>query len=269
MTKKCVPMFHVPDVRSTVEWYQGIGFDVMAIYGDGRGGESFAMLSFGSGEVMFSSGGRPSTARRREVDLYVYTENVDELHQRLQGRVDVVDGPHDTFYGMRELIIRDLNRFWITFGERSAAGMLMDGVGEGQADVVRAALQRGGLSSEQLSAALEAASAGDRSRPEIIRMLEDAGARPPPLLAAEVLQRYAGTYTSDGGPCVRVTLRDGALWAFPDGAQPARLLPLDATTFRVDGLMGATIAFDAREGQALGLVFRQGHNEMSFRLVEP
>ena len=26
-------------------------------------------------------------------------------------------GPHDTHYGMRELIIRDLNRFWITFGQ--------------------------------------------------------------------------------------------------------------------------------------------------------
>jgi hypothetical protein len=27
-----------------------------------------------------------------------------------------VEGLHDTFYGMREFIIRDLNRFWITFG---------------------------------------------------------------------------------------------------------------------------------------------------------
>jgi hypothetical protein len=24
---------------------------------------------------------------------------------------------HDAFYGMREFIIRDLNRFWMTFGE--------------------------------------------------------------------------------------------------------------------------------------------------------
>ena len=36
---------------------------------------------------------------------------------RLKDRVDVVEAPHDTEYGMRELIIRDLNRFWITFGE--------------------------------------------------------------------------------------------------------------------------------------------------------
>jgi orotate phosphoribosyltransferase len=31
--------------------------------------------------------------------------------------VDVIEGLHDTFYGMREFTIRDLNRFWITFGQ--------------------------------------------------------------------------------------------------------------------------------------------------------
>lgn len=30
--------------------------------------------------------------------------------------LDVVE-PHDTFYGMREFIIRDCNGFWITFGQ--------------------------------------------------------------------------------------------------------------------------------------------------------
>ena len=66
---------------------------------------------------MFNQGGRASSERRREVDLYVDTEAVDELYQRLKDRVDVVQVPHDTHYGMRELIIRDLNRFWITFGQ--------------------------------------------------------------------------------------------------------------------------------------------------------
>ena len=29
----------------------------------------------------------------------------------------MVEDLHDTFYGMREFIIRDLNGFWITFGQ--------------------------------------------------------------------------------------------------------------------------------------------------------
>ena len=55
--------------------------------------------------------------RRREVDLYIYTDDVDEVYERLKDRVDVIEGPHNTFYGMREVIIRDLNRFWITFAQ--------------------------------------------------------------------------------------------------------------------------------------------------------
>jgi uncharacterized glyoxalase superfamily protein PhnB len=109
-------MVHVPDVRATMEWYQAIGFTV-ANFNEEDGVIDWAMLSFGDGTVMFNAGGQPSQAHRREVDLYVQTEGVDDLHQRLKERVEVVETPHDTFYGMRELIIRDLNRFWITFGQ--------------------------------------------------------------------------------------------------------------------------------------------------------
>jgi len=84
MQKKVVPMFHVSDVRQTVDWYRNIGFDVTVTYDDHAGGLSFAMVSFGTGEVMFSSGGRLSSHHRREVDLYAYTEDVDSLYSRLK-----------------------------------------------------------------------------------------------------------------------------------------------------------------------------------------
>ena len=117
MRKKVVPMFHVPDVRRTVDWYRDIGFDVIVTHGDNAGGLSFAILSFGAGEVMFSSGGRTSTRHRREVDLYAYTDDVESVYDRIKDCVEVVEGPHNMFYGMREIIIRDLNGFWITFGQ--------------------------------------------------------------------------------------------------------------------------------------------------------
>ena len=117
MTKNVVPMIHVPDVRATLDWYRGIGFEEVTTFDDGAGGLSFAIVSFGEGEVMFNEGGQPSTGTRREVDLYVYVEDVDQLYAQLKDHVDVVEVPHDTFYGMRVLIIRDLNRFWISFGQ--------------------------------------------------------------------------------------------------------------------------------------------------------
>jgi len=109
-------MIHVPDVRVAMEWYQTIGFTVRGVHDD-EGEMTWAVVCLGEGELMFNAGGRTSQAHRREVDLYVATEGVDDLYQRLKGRVELVEALHDTFYGMREFIIRDCNGFWITFGE--------------------------------------------------------------------------------------------------------------------------------------------------------
>lgn len=119
MAKNVVPMIHVPDVQATAAWYEGIGFTVVNTNTE-DGEMNWALVSLGDSEVMFSSGGQPSSSHRREVDLYVRAEGVDELFARLKDGVDVVEGLHDTFYGMREFIIRDLNRFWLTFGEPAA-----------------------------------------------------------------------------------------------------------------------------------------------------
>jgi len=110
-------MIHVPDVRATVDWYRSIGFEVMTTYDDGGDGLSFAIVAWGGSEVMFNSDGLASTRDRREVDLYIRSNDVVALRHRLEGRVEIVEDLHDTFYGAREFIIRDINRFWITFGQ--------------------------------------------------------------------------------------------------------------------------------------------------------
>ncbi len=109
-------MIHVPDVSATADWYTSIGFKLIR-QNEEDGEVNWAALSFGNSEIMLNAGGKPSTAHRREVDLYIQTGNVDVLYQRFRDRVQVVEDPHDTFYGMREFIIRDINGFWVTFGE--------------------------------------------------------------------------------------------------------------------------------------------------------
>jgi uncharacterized glyoxalase superfamily protein PhnB len=113
---KVVPMIHVPDVRAAAAWYETIGFTVQRTHAD-DGAMSWALLTLGESEIMFNEGGLASAAHRREVDLYVHVDDLDALHAHIKDRVEIVEAPHDTFYGMRELIIRDLNRFWITFGQ--------------------------------------------------------------------------------------------------------------------------------------------------------
>ena len=117
MLQAATPMIHVPDVRATAAWYEGIGFTVLETFGNSANGLSFAILSVGDTRVMLNQGGRTAPDQRREVDLYVEVANVDALFAKLKDRVDVIEPLHDTDYGMREFIIRDLNRFWMTFGQ--------------------------------------------------------------------------------------------------------------------------------------------------------
>ncbi len=268
MAEKVVPMIHVPDVRATVDWYRDIGFTVRDAYGDDGEGLSFAILSFGSSGVMFNQGGQPSTRDRREVDLYIYSDNVDDLYRRLKDRVDIVEAPHDTFYGMREFIFRDLNRFWITFGQASVFEVLMTGVREGNTESVQAALgvalDKGGLKPETLTAVLAVASSGDKTsgdnkNAEIREMLKKAGAVPPPEVDAEILQSYVGKYKSEQGFEINVTLKDGKLFAALGGQQPLSLMAVDKTTFRPTAFDNyGTVTFNVEAGKTMGCALKHG-----------
>ncbi len=118
MIPRATPMIHVPDVRATSAWYELVGFKVEDT-NECDGVIDWALLSFGEGRVMFNAGGRLTNDERREVDLYVNTDEVDALCARLRGRVEIKKDLYDTFYGMREFIVRDPNGFWVTFGQRA------------------------------------------------------------------------------------------------------------------------------------------------------
>jgi len=120
MSTQVVPMIHVPDVRATVEWYQRLGFVVQST-NECEGLMDWASLTYGDSEVMFNAGGQSSTATRRELDLYTRVPDVAAVYERLRGTVELVEDLHDTFYGSREFIVRDLNGFWIVFGQAREA----------------------------------------------------------------------------------------------------------------------------------------------------
>jgi uncharacterized glyoxalase superfamily protein PhnB len=265
MDKRVVPMIHVSDVRATVNWYQEIGFNVVATYCDETGeGLSFAIVSFGASEVMFNQDGETSTSHRREVDLYVYTDDVDDLYERLKDRVDVVEPPHDTFYGMHEVIIRDFNRFWITFGQESLFAVLMNGINEDKPELVRKAVDSGRLSVETLNVAFAAALAG-KKKAEIVEILRNAGATPPPKIPVETLQSYVGKYRGEQGLGAEISFKDGRLYATPTGQQTMTLWPLDQRTFKPIAIQGATIVFNVEDDQTSSLTFMQDEFQMELK----
>lgn len=122
MAERIVPMIHVPNVSATVEWYASIGFEIRNVNRGCDDGEiDWALLRrlrLGQSDIMLNAGGLPSSAGRREFDLYTHVDDVDALRNRVDGKAEIVEDLHDTFYGMREFIIRDCNGFWITFGQR-------------------------------------------------------------------------------------------------------------------------------------------------------
>ena len=120
MARRVTPMLHVPDVEAALRWYESIGFEVLDTARDGDE-TTWAKLRYGDGLVMLSIGGQPGAAWRREVDLYVETEGIDALYEKLKARVEVVEPPHDTFYGMREIGVREPGGNAVCFAARIAS----------------------------------------------------------------------------------------------------------------------------------------------------
>lgn len=260
-------MIHVPDVAATVAWYKDIGFTVVETHSHEGEGLSFAIIAYGDSQVMFSEGGRTSTQSRREVDLYVYTDDVDAVYEKLKDRVDVVEGLHDTFYGMRELIIRDLNRFWITFGQPSAYGILMDAVRSGKTEAVRAALKHRQVRPEGLTNALVAVTDDVERNEEIVALLKQAGALPPPEFNAGVLQAHTGRYKGEKGMEANITLSDGKLFAEPGGEGRLRLIAIDQKTFRPLTFDRVTVKFKVENGKTVGFALQDGSALTEFQRV--
>ena len=159
---------------------------------------------------------------------------------------------------MHELIIRDLNRFWITFGEESVFAILMGGVYESDEERVKRAVDSARVDRETLNVAL--AFATSRENEAIIRLLTDAGAQPPPHLDLQTLESYAGFYKGEHGISAEITVKDGRLFATPAGEQPMSLWPLDQVTFRPVAIAAAKLVFNVENDQVKGLsLIHDGH----------
>jgi uncharacterized glyoxalase superfamily protein PhnB len=251
-------MIHVPNVQATVDWYKTVGFTVNNTYDDGCGGISFAVLSFGSTQVMFNQGGHPSPHHRRDVDLYVHTSGVDDRFAKLNDGVEIIEGPHDTFYGMREFLIRDLNGFWLTFGEESAYGQLMNAMNRGDIEGIKTVLDRGAIKSEWLTNALMSV---PHENAEIAELLRQAGATLPPTFDNDTLLAYAGHYENESRDRMQIVVEDGQLFAKlgPEGS--ISLVAIDQVTFRPTYLERQRVTFKLDDAKVTGFDFDEAEGE--------
>ncbi|MEO0900141.1 MAG: VOC family protein [Bacteroidota bacterium] len=112
-----IPMLEVSDLKESIAFYEEkLGFSCTNKMGD-----NWAMLSSGKVDLMLSA--RFSVEKYPQTvltgSIYLYTNEVDQLWERLKDKVEV-SYPIDSFdYGMREFGILDCNGYLITIGQVS------------------------------------------------------------------------------------------------------------------------------------------------------
>ena len=115
------PQFVVPDVVKAAEYYRDIlGFKILGYWLDPP---VFAIVErdditihFGKGDTNIAQGN--VTRREGGLDAYIYAGGVDDLFEEFRERcADIIEGPIDTVYGTREILIQDCYGFVISFGE--------------------------------------------------------------------------------------------------------------------------------------------------------
>lgn len=116
--------FLVDDVFATAEFYRDVlGFTFDEFFGVPP---SFVMVQRDDVNIMFRQVRPPRTPVARPnrtimdetFDAYVYVSNVDQLAAELRAKkADIVEGPVDRIYDMRELLVRDCNGYVIAFGQ--------------------------------------------------------------------------------------------------------------------------------------------------------
>lgn len=139
--QKLTPVLIVNDVNKNVAFYTQVldfvltlavlqeGSDITTDRNDARP-KSFAMLKKENVEIMFETSnsfleefpdGKPnlsgSTGVCDTMNLYIEVDNVSQVAEDLKSKANVVKPVHDTFYGKREISIRDCNDFIVTFAQ--------------------------------------------------------------------------------------------------------------------------------------------------------
>jgi len=120
------PVLGVVNVRQAAEYYRDVlGFTldpdgVFAPSGDEPGGVYAIVKRAGVWlHLQIRRGEIPRRARQsHEGDVYIYVDDVNGLFADLQQRgAKILQPPRVAPYGLREIIVEDLNGYRLTFGE--------------------------------------------------------------------------------------------------------------------------------------------------------
>lgn len=114
-----VPLLFVDDVSETSSFYRHVlGFEELDTMEDG-GTVNWAELGFGEARIWFATRdeGAPAESGLSGM-LYFLVADVDTKSDEVTGRAEVLYGPEDKPYGLRELAVKDSNGYTIVFAQQ-------------------------------------------------------------------------------------------------------------------------------------------------------
>ncbi|HJP95559.1 MAG TPA: ankyrin repeat domain-containing protein [Pyrinomonadaceae bacterium] len=179
----------------------------------------------------------------------------------------------DTFYGATAMTWAlngkhlEVVRLLLEKSADDVEDVLMGGARESNEDLVKIALERGGVKPDTLTVALAVSEANEKNA-GIVELLKKAGAKPPLQVDVATLKSYEGKYKGENGPEVTITVKDGKLFVagFTRDSQP--LMALDNTTFRPINFGGITLTFNVESGKVVSMTFKQGQTTNQMKRLD-
>lgn len=121
--KSITPNIFVEDISKTIKFYENLGFELVSKV-PSENDVVWAMMVCGDILIMFqtfeSIDGELSEVSRRNggsLLLYIEVENVEELFDKINNKVEVLKGLEKSFYGATEFSIKDINNYVLTFAK--------------------------------------------------------------------------------------------------------------------------------------------------------
>ncbi|MEE9588957.1 MAG: VOC family protein [Hyphomicrobiaceae bacterium] len=113
-----IPSLLCHDIAETIAFYQAIGFELTG-YHPNRDNPRWVELKRDGHTLQFYCDPPVGTLAQPQLSgtLYMRGENVDAIAADLSGNVQILWGPEDMEYGMRELGFRDPNGYVLAFTE--------------------------------------------------------------------------------------------------------------------------------------------------------
>jgi catechol 2,3-dioxygenase-like lactoylglutathione lyase family enzyme len=112
----CLSFMRVVDIQKTLDWYVALGFKCLGTNAEPGCELDWALLDWEGAKFMLYPDGKEDDNSHRDAGLYFTVESIDELVEPIKAKAEIIEINPETFYGMKEIVFKDLNGFQITFG---------------------------------------------------------------------------------------------------------------------------------------------------------